>query len=49
MSGAIVLALLLGAELWTADERLAITLSAAAPWVRWLGDYRVADAEDSTP
>jgi predicted nucleic acid-binding protein len=45
----VVLALLLGAELWTADERLVNTLSAAAPWVRWLGDYRVADAEDSTP
>jgi predicted nucleic acid-binding protein len=35
----VVLALLLGTELWTADERLLSVLSGGAPWVRWIGNY----------
>ena len=35
----VVLAQRLGAELWTADQRLLGVVGVAAPWVRWIGDY----------
>lgn len=35
----VVLAQLLGVELWTDDQRLINALAGKAPWVRWLGDY----------
>ena len=35
----VVLAQMLDAELWTADERLLNTVRPVAPWVRWIGDY----------
>jgi predicted nucleic acid-binding protein len=35
----VVLARMLGAELWTDDNRLRRNLGDAAPWVRWIGDY----------
>ena len=35
----VVLARDLDAELWTDDRRLLAAVSAAAPWVRWIGDY----------
>jgi predicted nucleic acid-binding protein len=35
----VVLAKMLDAELWTADERLLNSVRADAPWVRWIGDY----------
>jgi predicted nucleic acid-binding protein len=35
----VVLAQMLGAELWTADRRLIRQVAGVAPWVRWLGDY----------
>jgi predicted nucleic acid-binding protein len=35
----VVLAQLLGTELWTADGRLLAALSGKAPWVRWIGTY----------
>ena len=35
----LVLASDLGADLWTADQRLLNTVGGAAPWVRWIGDY----------
>jgi predicted nucleic acid-binding protein len=36
----VVLAQLLNAELWTADQRLRSAVATSAPWVRWIGDYR---------
>lgn len=36
----VVLAQMLGADLWTADLRLLQVVGAAAPWVRWIGDYQ---------
>lgn len=36
----VVLAQILGIELWTADERLLNAIRAKAPWVRWIGDYQ---------
>jgi predicted nucleic acid-binding protein len=36
----VVLAQLLNAELWTADQRLLSAVATSAPWVRWIGDYR---------
>lgn len=38
----VVLAQMLGAELWTADQRLLTTLHGAAPWVRDIASYAVA-------
>lgn len=38
----VVLAQLLGIELWTADRRLLNALGPSAPWVRFIGDYRSA-------
>lgn len=38
----VVLAQMLGAELWTADLGLLQSVGPAAPWVRWLGDYQVS-------
>jgi predicted nucleic acid-binding protein len=38
----VVLAEIIGVELWTADERLVRELGGAAPWVRWIGDYHLA-------
>ncbi len=35
----VVLAQLMGVELWTADERLLRLLGANAPWVRFIGNY----------
>jgi predicted nucleic acid-binding protein len=35
----VVLAQLLGVELWTDDRNLLNTLDGAAPWVRWIGNY----------
>ena len=35
----VVLAQLLNVELWTADQRLLQMIGAAAPWVRFIGDY----------
>jgi predicted nucleic acid-binding protein len=35
----VVLAKMLNAELWTADQRLLHVVSTSAPWVRWIGDY----------
>ncbi len=35
----VVLAQLLGAELWTADQRLLTAVGGAAPWVRAIRDY----------
>lgn len=35
----VVLAEMVGGELWTADRRLLNALGTQAPWVRWLGDY----------
>ena len=35
----VVLAQILGAELWTADERLLAAVGANAPWVRHLRDF----------
>jgi predicted nucleic acid-binding protein len=35
----VALAELLGATLWTADQRLLRGLSGALPFVRWIGDY----------
>jgi len=37
----VVLARLLDAELWTADERLLTQLAGRAPWVRRLRDYQL--------
>ncbi|HEY3118951.1 MAG TPA: type II toxin-antitoxin system VapC family toxin [Chloroflexota bacterium] len=37
----VALAELLGATLWTADERLLRSLSGKLPFVRWIADYRV--------
>ena len=36
----VVLAQMLGAELWTADARLLAAVGAHAPWVRSLADYQ---------
>jgi predicted nucleic acid-binding protein len=41
-SNYVALAEIIGVELWTADERLIRELGAAAPWVRWIGDYPLA-------
>lgn len=38
----VVLARMLGAELWTADQRLINALGSSAPWVRFIGDYPLA-------
>jgi predicted nucleic acid-binding protein len=35
----VVTAQLMGADFWTADQRLLRAVAAAAPWVRWLGNY----------
>lgn len=35
----VVLAQLLGVELWTADRRLLDALGGSSPWVRFIGDY----------
>jgi predicted nucleic acid-binding protein len=35
----VVMAQLLDAELWTADQRLLSTLGSRTPWVRFIGDY----------
>ncbi len=40
----VVLAEMLGAELWTADRRLLRQIAGVAPWARWLGDYPVHGA-----
>jgi predicted nucleic acid-binding protein len=40
----VVLAQLLGVELWTADQHLLNALGAAAPWVCWIGDYTLPPA-----
>ncbi|MGH2533407.1 MAG: type II toxin-antitoxin system VapC family toxin [Thermomicrobiales bacterium] len=40
----IVLARKLDAELWTDDQRLLNSISHAAPWVQWIGDYPVPGA-----
>ena len=40
----VVLAQAVGAELWTDDQRLLQSLGAAAPWVRWIGDYPLASS-----
>lgn len=37
----VVLAQMVGTELWTADRVLLQRIGAAAPWVRWIGDYRL--------
>lgn len=36
----VVLARWLDTELWTGDRALLHAVRAAAPWVRWIGDYR---------
>jgi len=38
----VVLAQMLGAELWTADQRLLTALNSAAPWVRDIASYPLA-------
>lgn len=38
----VALAQMLGCELWTADRRLLAALGAAAPWMRFIGDYQGA-------
>ena len=38
----VVLAQRLNAEFWTADRTLFNAVSGAAPWVRWIGDYRMS-------
>ena len=35
----VVLALVLGADMWTADQALLRGLAGTAPWVRWIGDF----------
>ncbi|MGI8552509.1 MAG: type II toxin-antitoxin system VapC family toxin [Dehalococcoidia bacterium] len=35
----VVLAQILGAEIWTADQRLLRAVGSPAPWVRLIGDY----------
>jgi predicted nucleic acid-binding protein len=40
MTHYIALAELLGATLWTADQRLLRALSGRLPFVRWIADYR---------
>ena len=40
----VALAQILGAEVWTADERLVRDLGTSAPWVRWIGDYPLSSA-----
>ena len=35
----VVLAQMLDAELWTDDRQLLRDVQAAAPWIRWIGDY----------
>ncbi len=35
----VVLAQILGADLWTADRRLLAAVGPVAPWVRFIGDY----------
>ncbi len=45
----VVLAETLGAELWTADQVLLRSVSAAAPWVRWIGDYPQRRVDAPTP
>ena len=35
----VVLAQILGAELWTADRRLLTALGSNTPWVRFIGEY----------
>lgn len=32
-------------DLWTADEKLYNTVRGALPWVRWVGDVRLAGSE----
>jgi predicted nucleic acid-binding protein len=36
----LALAVLLDADLWTADERLFTVLAPSLPWVRLIGDYQ---------
>jgi len=38
----VALAKIVGADLWTADERLLNAVRTFAPWVRWIGEYRSA-------
>jgi len=38
----LALALLLGCELWTGDQRLVQSVSDKLSWVRWVGDYQPA-------
>ena len=45
----VVLAQMLGTELWTADRTLLNTLGQAAPWVRWIGDYPLPTHEGGQP
>lgn len=44
----VVLAQLLGLELWTDDRALISALAGTAPWVRWIGDYPVPGDASST-
>jgi predicted nucleic acid-binding protein len=41
----VVLAEALGAEFWTGDLRMFNSLRSIAPWVRWIGDYPIGDAD----
>jgi predicted nucleic acid-binding protein len=38
----VVLAQMMEVTLWTADQRLITTASPVAPWVHWIGDYRLS-------
>lgn len=40
----VVLAQMLGGELWTDDRALLKAVSPVAPWVRWIGDYAPTEA-----
>jgi predicted nucleic acid-binding protein len=44
----VVLAQLLGVELWTADQSLLNALKSAAPWVRWIGDFPLTEDVSET-
>ncbi len=36
----VALAQITNTELWTGDQRLLRAISTAAPWVRWIGDFK---------
>lgn len=41
----VVLAQMVGGELWTDDRALLKAVGSLAPWVRWIGDYAASPAD----